>query len=158
MIHNYKYWKLLESLGNGEETFEEDLEMHGKLSNLDIYSIPSVWGDELESASGKLTYLANLEVSRSGIEDIYFKILNITLLLEIRVYKDKDDKDDEGELITKEIEITKEMIVDDNETLEKYSFPYYLNRLEIDFSKSEKDFEVDFSKVKYTLEMGTVKS
>ena len=168
MIHNYDKWRLIESFGNGEETFTVDIEMYGKLSNLDIINFPDVWG-ELEGANGTLVYIAELDVNSSGIDDVYFRIESIAIEMEIRVYKKPtigakygiDDIDEEGELIYKELIITEDMINTDVKT-EVGKLPYYMNNLEINFvaksgtppSAVDKDGNIDYKKLKFEMQIG----
>ena len=166
MIHNYDKWRLIESFGNGEETFTEDLDKYGKLRNVDFTNFPEkIWG-ELENATGKIIYSAELDVNSSGIEDIYFTIVSIDLEIETRIYKKPapgvkfgiSDEDDEGELVTKKFSIKKDMIGSDIK-VEKGKLPYYLNNLEIDFgqlanSAVDKDGNIDYKKVKFELSIG----
>lgn len=151
MIHNFKKWSLIEHFGNGEETFTEDLEMYGKLRNLDLYFSP---GWEIESATGKLTYTATLDVNRSGIEDISFSIESIYIELENRVYKGDDD--DDGELEVMEFTFNRDTIGTDPK-IEVHNMPFYLHSLEIDFTQAENiDGEIDLKKVKITMDIGKI--
>ena len=166
MIHNYDKWRLLESFGNGEETFTQELDKYGKLHNVDFSNFPEkIWG-ELEGAVGKIIYSAELDMNSSGIEDIYFGIVSITLEIETRVYKKPapgvkfgiSDDDDEGELVTKEFHVTKDMIGTDVKA-DKGKLPFYLTNLEIDFGQLsncaiDKDGNIDYKKVKFELTMG----
>jgi hypothetical protein len=151
-IANFNTWRILENLGNGEETFTETLSYSGSASNLDLWT-PLGWG-EMESATGKLTYTARLDVDRSGIAGVSFTIDRIELAMEFRTYQGKDD--DEGTVEEKEIVFDKENIGSDPK-VEINSFPLYLHTLEIDFRQSEDiDGEVDLKKVKFEMTIGHI--
>lgn len=156
-LHNFKSFennlRILESLGDGTETFTEKLEMYGKLRNLDLYGCPSVWGEEIETAVGELTYSVELEVDRNGIESINFSIEKISLELEVVTGYDKDEYP-----IMKNIEyvVNKTDIKTEVKTV-VHSLPFYLNNLEIDFKQAE-NLDGDFlpEKVKFEMEIGKI--
>jgi hypothetical protein len=148
MIHNYKIWKLLEHLGDGTETFTQKIDTSRK-GLLSIYGCPDDWGKEITSATGTLTYTAELNVKTAGIEEIAFRIKKIELELEIVTGYDN----------SYEIIETREYVVDeikDNQvTVEVYKLPYYLDGLEINFKDAENlDGELIPEKVMYELRIG----
>ena len=157
MIVNFKNWNLLESFGNGEETFTEKLYSSGVNRNLDIDHIPTDWGDELDTATGTLTFKIELDVKNGGIEDIYFTVERLDLELEIRTY-DKSNPDDDGTESIKEFSVTKEDI-GENLTVNIYNLPFYVSNFEVSFYKAENiDGELDMDKVQYTMDIGNVKN
>jgi hypothetical protein len=156
MIIDFKKWNLLESFGNGEETFTEKLYTTGVNRNLDIDHLPSEWGDELYGATGTLTFKVELDVKQGGIEDIYFTIERLDLELEIIKY-DESDPDSDGESIIKEFSVTKEEI-GENLTVNIHNLPFYMSNLEVSFYNAENnDGEIDMDKVRYTMDIGNVK-
>jgi hypothetical protein len=156
MIVNFKKWNLLESFGNGEETFTEKLYASGVNRNLDIDHIPTEWGDELDSATGTLTFKIEIDVKRGGIEDIYFTVERLDLELEIIKY-DKSNPNDDGESSVREFSVTREDI-GENLTVNIYDLPFYVSNFEVSFRKAENiDGEVDIEKVQYTMDIGNVK-
>lgn len=162
MIHDYDKWKLIESLGNGEETFITDIDLHGQQSNLDFYNFPTEILGELEGATGKISYNAKVDYNSHGIEDVYFSIEAIELELELRVYKSFkpgikygiSDDDDEGELVYKEFKITRAMLGTDPK-VEVNKLPFYLEEIEIDLKDCvDKDGNIDYKKVKFEIRIG----
>jgi hypothetical protein len=152
MIHNFKKWALIEHFGNGEEIFEQDLEMYGKLRNLDI-TAPIGW--EIDGATGKLTYRAVLDVNSSGIDDISFFIEKVELEIENRVYSDESDEDGELKVLNYTFDSSN---IGTDPKVEIYNMPFYLNNLEVDFRKAEDlDGEIDMKKVEFMLEIGNIK-
>ena len=150
MIHTFKKWSLIESFGDGEESFTEDLEMYGKLSNFDI-TFPPGWN--IEDGTGKITYTATLDVRRGGIEDIYFSIDKIDIELENRVYRGEDDED--GEIEVLRFSFDKNNMPDPS--VELHDLPFYLRKLDLDFRQAENiDGEIDLKKVKVQLEIGHI--
>lgn len=152
MITDFKKWQLIEHLGTGEETFTQQLDMHGKLRNLDLYFPP---GWEIEGASGKLTYRAELDVNSKGIEDIVFSIEKIEIEVEHRVYYGEDEEGTE-----KLVEFTFEKnTIGTDPKVNVYAMPYYLRNLEIDFSQAENlDGEIDLKKVKFEMDIGHIEN
>ena len=150
MIHNFKKWSLIESFGNGIETFTQELEMYGKLRNLTFYNHPSSWGEEITSATGKITYTAELDVNRAGIEDIVFAVQSLELEIEMQNY---DEDGNEEEPVYKTFSVEKNEIPDVK--IEVEGLPFFVRELEIDFLQAENiDGEVDPMKIEYTLMIG----
>ena len=155
MIHSFKIFEsnlqILESLGDGTETFTEKLEMYGKLSNLDLYGCPTEWGEEIEEATGEIIYSVTIEADKSGIESINFQIEKIVLNLSIISGYDENKnpilKDLEYEVTKSDIKTKVEMTI--------FKLPFYIEKLSIDFSQAE-NIDGDFlpEKVKFELEIG----
>jgi hypothetical protein len=149
MMHDFKHWKLVESFGEGKETFTSPLDKYGKMRNLYISSAIG-WGD-VEDATGTLKYTASIDVRKGGIEDIQFTIDEIIVSIVTRV---GEDVDNDGEIVTYEYVFNKDNIVTDPD-IEIYKMPFYLNSLELDFRQAEDlDGEIDLKKVKITMEIG----
>ena len=163
MIRDFKTWKIFEHFGNGEETFTEKLEYRGNtLRNLD-FSCPKEW-EEIENASGELTYLVELDVRSGGIEGMIFSLQKISLSIEYRYieklkknsmkYGLSDDDDEEGELRTLDIVFEKEDFGKDPK-IEVNTFPLYLNTLEVDLRGAIDDKgEIIKKKVTFEAEFG----
>ena len=155
-MKNFDAWMLSESFGEGTEDFTEKLDMYGKLRNVTIFGTPSAWGEDIEEATGSIDYSAELEVNNWGIEGIIFVVKKITLDLDIRVYKDKEDQD--GEIVNKTI-----VFSDENKNIEKLkievgSLPYYVESVDIDFTNAENlDGEVEWNKVGIEVTIGSQK-
>ena len=153
MIHNFETWRLLESFGDGTETFTEELNAFNKsqkFDNLDIYNLPAAWGDDLESATGKITYNVELEVKSSYIKDIIFTIQTIILSLEIRKYSENDE---DGELVTRELVLENKDIYTGTVKIEIGNLPLIIDNLEIKFF-DDIDGEPEWEKTEYTLNIG----
>lgn len=154
MIHNFKKWNLIESFGNGIETFTQDIEMYGNLRNLSVYNHPKSWGEEITAAKGKMTYTAELDVNRSGIEDIVFAIQSIEIEFEIQNY---DEDGNEEEPTYHNFSVEKNQIPDVK--VEVHDLPFFVRELEIDFLQAENiDGDVDPMKVEYNLEIGHIEN
>lgn len=131
MIKDYENWKVFESFGEGEETFEDKLDMYGQMKNLHIVGFKDEWGD-LDDAKGELVYKASLVVSKSGIDEITFMLQSVKLNLDIVKYTGEHDEDGTEEEIVLTME--NEMIPLDNVSYEIRQIPYHLRSLEIDLS------------------------
>ena len=155
MVHDFLTWKLLEGFGEGTETFVDELNLfgkYGKIDNLDINRLPASWGDELESATGKITYKVNLDARSYGIKDISFTIERIELSMEIRKYM--NDQDDDGKVTMKELILEKEDLEKGKVKIEIGNLPFTVNNLEIEFSE-DNDGEPEWNKTKYNLNIGS---
>lgn len=155
MIKSFNNWKVFEGMGNGEETFEDQLDMYGKMKNLDIFRFKDEWGD-LEDAKGLIEFKIKVDLKKSGIESLYFYLTKVALALETRIYEEDDD---DGQEKTIEIEMTEDMIEIDNVEYEVHNFPLYLTNIELDFSnvKDINDPE-ELKKLSYTVILGSEKN
>ena len=135
-FNSFKNNFLKESLGDGIETFTQKLEMHGPINNLEINGCPKEWGEEIDEARGQLTYSIEFEMDSSGISSINANIERIDLNLEILTGWDEEDS---PIIESREYSITKDQIQDSPQEVNVYSFPLYLDLLEIDFTQAREN-------------------
>lgn len=141
---NFDIWDLRESLGDGTETFQERIEMYGNLRNLHISGFPEDMG-ELDGAKGTLKYRIELDVNRSGLEGILFRITEIDLILNVIREEDGDPE----EVIFKMDEEALRELPEKNMRIEVGKFPLYLDSIDITFNKKDLNlptFEISFGK------------
>jgi hypothetical protein len=148
MIHNFDKWKLIESFGNGEELFYINVDMNGKEKNLDITK-PLGWSD-IEDATGKLTYRAEMSVNKEGIDAIEFSIVELAIHLYYTTEEDPGDNDwKEIELVFKEGELENDIQINVNH------LPFYIQNIDIDLVNCEdEDGEIDPKKATIEVEIG----
>lgn len=118
--------KMMESLGDGTETFDVDL----NYSEITTYNEPAEFG-EINSTSARVSYRIDLDVSRIGLEGVHFIIDKIVLTMETVHYSPEDKEGDNPQEDEKIIHITP-----DDTDIEKYNLPFYLTDLELDMKKS----------------------
>lgn len=157
MIATYEAWnkqlKLFEDFGTGVENFSERLELHKGARNLTLSHFKDSWG-ELDEAEGTLKYRAVLDVSKNGIESVDFQLTSLSL--EITTFDTSNEE--KSEYIQYELEISEQMIAQDNVEYEIHNLPYYLEEIELDFEDVEnlKDKE-QLKKIKYSFVIGSKK-
>jgi hypothetical protein len=152
MIHNYENWKLMESFGNGEELFYVNVDIYGREKNLEITK-PLGWSD-IEDATGKLTYRAQMSVDRYGIEAIEFSIVELAINLHYTTEEDPGDNDwKEMELVFKEGELEEDVKITVNK------LPFYIDIISVDLVNCEnEDGEIDSKKATIEVEIGNANS
>lgn len=152
MIHNYENWKLIESFGNGEELFYVNVDIYGREKNLSVRK-PLGWSD-IEDATGKLTYRAQMSVDRYGIEAIEFSIVELAIHLYYTTEEDPVDNDwKEMELVFKEGELEEDVKITVNK------LPFYIDEISIDLVNCEnEDGEIDPKKATIEVEIGNTNS
>ena len=152
MIHNYENWKLMESFGNGEELFYVNVDIYGREKNLSVTK-PLGWSD-IEDATGKLTYRAQMSVDRYGIEAIEFSIVELAINLFYTVEEDPGDNDwKEIELVFKEGELEEDVKITVNK------LPFYIDEISVDLVNCEnEDGEIDPKKATIEVEIGNTNS
>ena len=152
MIHNYENWKLIESFGNGEELFYVNVDIYGREKNLSVTK-PLGWSD-IEDATGKLTYRAQMSVDRYGIEAIEFSIVELAINLFYTVEEDPGDNDwKEIELVFKEGELEEDVKITVNK------LPFYIDIISVDLVNCEnEDGEIDSKKATIEVEIGNTNS
>jgi len=152
MIHNYENWKLMESFGNGEELFYVNVDIYGREKNLEVTK-PLGWSD-IEDATGKLTYRAQMSVDRYGIEAIEFSIVELAINLYYTTEEDPGDNDwKEIELVFKEGELEEDVKITVNK------LPFYIDIISVDLVNCEnEDGEIDPKKATIEVEIGNTNS
>ena len=151
-VIDFKTWELIESLGDGTELlFTDRLECLGGKRNLDINNFDEEWG-ELSGAQGTIKYKVSIDVSKQGIESLYFDIQDIKLDIEVKDYKTNEDKPEERTYI---INIDKSLIDEDNVEYSVHKFPLYLNNFSMDFSEvNNLEHDQDLKDIKYEFMVG----
>lgn len=126
---------MFEDFGSGTETFvDEGLDR----MTIDFYAVPESMKD-ITPQKAVITYDAEIELRKSGIEGIIFTLRKVYLLCERELEESTED-----------VELTYEDIDIDQVKFEKGKLPFYITSLEIDMQKQE-----DPRKFKYTIYIGS---
>ena len=152
-LMGFSTWKFMnESLGDGRETFQQELDVYGKNKNISFYGLPSTVGEDYDHINGNLKFGIQISAKNSGLESMEVNLEELTIHI--------TPLDEEGESLEEvTYHFTPEILAKCKVEIEVENFPIYLTELDIDMSNCEDaDGEVHLEKTKLTAKFGVSKS
>ncbi len=152
-LMGFSTWEFVnESLGDGRETFQQELDVYGKNKNISFYGLPSTVGEDYDHINGNLKFEVQISAKNSGLESMEVDLEELTIQI--------SPIDEEGKSLDEvTYHFTSEILAKCKVEIEVENFPIYLAELDIDMSNCEDaDGEIHLEETKFVAKFGVSKS